>query len=333
MVLDTALSRRQLLRLGLGSGLAAALPGLLNSCGAKSPHQLLAVEGGFPQAWASKLPPAWKLKTSADPAAISQHPGALWSLSDGWAGALPRQQLQPFGLPEALAKLAPWAAPVSRLYGPEAGPVFAFPWAYSPWVLLLRSRPDLMARREEGWKLLLDASLKGKLVLPSSPRVAMALVGPSLAQVEGLRRQALAYDERDGLNLLLSGAAEALVTPLQRVVPLLRRDPRLAVVWPAAGAPLTWQLLLRPRGSSLPPQPWLDQLSEPALLEKLLLQGWVPPLPRPLLAKALRHFPGPVARLLLPSDQLLQRCWSLPPLNDQARLDLQTLWDAAAPPG
>ncbi|MCP9807844.1 twin-arginine translocation pathway signal [Cyanobium sp. HWJ4-Hawea] len=332
MGFDLALSRRQLLRLGLGAGVSAALPGLLAACGTKAPQRLLAAEGGFPQAWSRQLPQGWQLQGVADPGQIDQRPAALWSLSDGWAAAIPRQRLEPFALPGALADLAPWAAPVSRLYSPADGAVYGFPWAYSPWVLLLRSRPDLVARSQEGWDLLLDPSLKGKLVLPSSPRVAMALVGNSLARVEALRRQALAYDERDGLNLLLSGAAEAAVTPLQRVIPLLRRDPRLAVIWPASGAPLTWQLLLRPRGATLPPEAWLKQLGQAPLLEKLLLQGWVPPLPLPQLGQALLGFPAAVARLLLPSEQLLERCWSLPPLDAQARLDLQTMWDAAAPP-
>jgi hypothetical protein len=206
--------------------------------------------------------------------------------------------------------------------------------------LVLRNRPDLAQRRAEGWQLLLDPSLKGQLVLPSSPRVAMALLGDGLEPLMALRRQALAYDERHGLNLLLSGEAQALVTPLQRVIPLLRRDQRLEVVLPASGAPLTWQLLVRPApgvagpvtGSGAPlPAAWIQKLWDRSLLESLLLKGWVPPLPRAVLEPVLRGFPKPVAQLLLPSDGVLKRCWSLPPLAPEARLALQTLWDAAAP--
>ena len=229
---------------------------------------------------------------------------------------------------------------MSRLFAPEGSPALAFPWAFSPWVLVLRNRPDLAQRRAEGWQLLLDPSLKGQLVLPSSPRVAMALLGDGLEPLMALRRQALAYDERHGLNLLLSGEAQALVTPLQRVIPLLRRDQRLQVVLPASGAPLSWQLLVRPAagatglvtGSGAPlPAAWIQKLWDRSLLESLLLKGWVPPLPRAVLEPVLRGFPKPVAQLLLPSDGVLERCWSLPPLAPEARLALQTLWDAAAP--
>lgn len=331
MGFDAALSRRQLLRRGLQSAAALTLPAALVGCRPRAGQALVAVDGAFPQAWSQQLPSGWQARWLADPAAVTRADAALWSLSDGWATALAPQRLQPFGAGELLRRMAPWAAPVSRLFAAEGSPVLAFPWAVSPWVLVLRSRPDLVARQQEGWDLLLDPSLKGQLVLPSSPRVSMALVGERLARVEQLRAQALAYDERDGLNLLLSGDAQALVTPLQRVIPLLRRDPRLAVVLPESGAPLSWQLLLRPAGQQSPPTAWLERLWNPALLQSLLLKGWVPPLPRPVLEPVLRGFPAPIAALLLPADGLLQRCWSLPPLSAEARLGLQTLWDAAAP--
>ena len=335
MGFDAALSRRQLLKRGLQSAAALTLPGVLAGCRPGPSQVLAAVEGAFPQAWSQQLPAGWQARWLADPAAVTAMgtipEAALWSLADGWATALAPQRLQPFGAEALLGRLAPWAAPVSRLFGGESTPAVAFPWAVSPWVLVLRNRADLVARRQEGWELLLDPSLKGQVVLPSSPRVSMALVGPRLARVERLRAQALAYDERHGLNLLLSGDAQALVTPLQRVIPLLRRDPRLAVVLPESGAPLSWQLLLRPAGQPPPPAGWLQQLWSPTLLQSLMLKGWVPPLPRAVLEPVLRSFPAPMAALLLPSDGLLQRCWSLPPLQAQARLDLQTLWDAAAP--
>ena len=338
MGFDAALSRRQLLRRGLLSAAAFTLPAVAGGCRQRPGQFLAAVDGAFPQAWSQHLPSSWQARWLADPQAVTRSSSALWSLSDGWATAVPPKRLQPFGAAELLRRLAPWAAPVSRLFGPEGAPALAFPWAVSPWVLVLRDRADLVARSNQGWELLLDPSLKQQLVLPSSPRVSMALVGHRLARVEQLRGQALAYDDRNGLNLLLSGDAQALVTPLQRVIPLLRSDPRLAVVLPESGAPLSWQVLLRPAGQpSGPagqtplPTAWLERLWSPSLLQSLLLKGWVPPLPRAVLEPALREFPAPMAALLAPSDGLLQRCWSLPPLTPEARLELQTLWDAAAP--
>jgi hypothetical protein len=203
-------------------------------------------------------------------------------------------------------------------------------------VIALRSRPDLAARRQEGWQLLLDPSLRGRLVLPSSPRISLEIMGGDFERLERLRAQSLAYDDRDGLNLLLSGDAEAAVLPLQRLIPLLRRDQRLAVIWPDSGAPLSWQLLLRPATSkdlqpAPPPLEWLGAVLEQPLLEQLLARGWVPPLPQADLSPVARRFPAAIASLLLPGEALLQRCWSLPPLSVPQQLAQQNLWDAAAP--
>ncbi len=321
-----ALSRRQLLALGAGG--AALLAGCRSGAGPR----LLAVQGELPAAWLKALPAPWQLLACADPPALlaAREPAAaLVAVGDGWASTEPLQRWQPLGQPNLLARLAPFAQAPSRLFaGPEQAPL-AFPWAYSPWVIVLRSRPDLSGG---DWSLLLDPSLRGRLVLPSSPRICIALMGGDFERVQQLRRQALAHNDRQGLNLLLSGRAEAAVLPLRFVLPLLRRDPRLQVLWPASGAPLGWQLLLRPAGARQAlPADWLAACLEPPLLQTLLAGGWLPPLPPAQLAPLVARFPVALRALLAPDPALLARCWSLPPLAARERLALQTLWDAAAP--
>jgi hypothetical protein len=346
-----SLRRRQLLRLGLGSAGLLALPAALGGCSRRPTAELLHGPGALPAAWLQQLPRGWRARGLAEPAAIrarletesGEPPAALVALADGWATALPAQRWRPLEAPELLAALSDWAQPVARLFTAEGQPALAFPWSFSPWVLVLRSRPALAARSEEGWDLLLDPSLRGKLVLPSSPRVCVELMGRDYERIEALRRQPLAHDDRNALNLLLAGGAEAAVVPLRPLIPLLRRDPRLAVVLPAGGAPLSWQLLLRPAAagpagladgrSQLPPiEPWMARVLEPPLLGNLLLGGWVPPLPRPELEPLVARFPEPIASLLLPPEAVLARCWSLAPLTVPERLAMQTVWDAAAPP-
>lgn len=328
------LSRRQLLAQGAGLLPAALLAG----CSRGSGPRLLAVNGTLPKAWLASLPRPWSLQeveaTQPILAALSQgQPGTgLVQLSDGWASSLDRRQLQPFGAPELLRRLSADAAAVSRLYGSAEQEPVAFPWAVSPWVLVLRNRPDLLESARQNWDVLLDPRLKGELVLPSSPRISIALMQADPARLRRLRANALAYDEANGLNLLLRGKASAAVLPQQRLIPLLRQDPRLQVVLPRSGAPLSWQLLLRPaRSQSAPPLGWLQQLLAPPLLPRLLAAGWVPPLPRATLQASLQQLPPALATLLLPPEAVQQRCWSLPPLSPRQQLAWQTLWDAAAP--
>ena len=324
------LGRRTLLQLGAASAFT-----LLAGCERKD-SLLLGTRGDLPAVWSRQLPAPWRSELLEDPARVlaraSAPHTALLQLSDGWAGQLASGRLQPIGTPALLDRLTAEAAPLARLHGPPSAPALAFPWSYGPWVLVLRSRPDLTGRRDEGWDLLLDPSLTGRLVLPSSPRVAIALMGRDAGRLRRLRRAALAYDERDGLSLLLTGEAEAAVLPRQRVVGLLRRDPRLQVLLPDSGAPLSWNLLLRPAGPHPePPLEWLGAALEPPLLPALLAAGWVPPLPREQLQRALAGFPQATAALLLPPREVLDRCFSLPPLDPAERRELQGLWDGAAP--
>lgn len=284
-----------------------------------------------------------------------QEPGALLALGDGWAAQLDRRRLAPLqdsGLLELLGRLDPIAAPASRLFAPAPAPPCAFPWAFGTWLLLLRNRADLVARQGEGWALLLDPSLRRKLVLPSSPRLLIelalrqlglrsadpgALEDPRLpAQLRRLHAQALALDERDGLNLLLSGEAEAAVVASHRAIPLLQRDPRLEAFLPASGAPLNWQLLLRlqhpgaDQSSPIPwPLAWLRDGLSPPLLDRILAGGWVPPLPAAALQPVLQRWPARLRPLLLPPAAVLERCNSLPPFSAAEQQRWQRLWDTA----
>jgi hypothetical protein len=320
------LSRRAVLGLAAMTGV-----GLLAGC-QRRPSELLASRGDMASAWAAELPRAWSFKQLDDPQQVlaQRHKAELLQLSDGWAGSLDPAAQAPIANAALLARLDPAAQPVSRLFL-NGGPARAWPWSVSPWVLVLRNRPDLMRHAAEGWNLLLDPSLAGKLVLPSSPRVILALIGEDAGRLAQLRRAAMAYDEPNGLNLLLTAKAEAVVVPRQRVVPLLRRDPRLQVLL-SGGAPLSWNLLLRGgKPTPEPPLEWLAALLEPPLLPKLLRTGWVPPLPIAALERAATGLPDPLARLLAPPQEVWSRCFSLPPLTEEERRRLQRLWDASAP--
>jgi hypothetical protein len=343
MVDQQRLSRRQALRLAASAGLGLASLGL-GGCSARAPRpRLLASRGDLPSAWTGRLPKGWQVLLRDDPAAVldavaargdreARERPALFQLGDGWATRLQREALQPIGTAALLERLDPQARAVARLFATDAeAPTLAFPWAVNPWVLVLRNRPDLARRAPEGWALLLDPSLRGRLVLPSSPRLALDLVEEDPERLRQLRAQALAYDDRDGLSLLLRGYADAAVLPRQRVVPLLRRDPRLAVVLPEQGGPLSWNLLLSLAGAPAAPLEWLGEALEPPMLPSLLAAGWVPPLPQQTLENALAPFPTRLRTLLLPAATVRARWRDLPPMLPAERQRLQALWDGAAP--
>ncbi|MEB3266585.1 MAG: twin-arginine translocation pathway signal [Cyanobacteriota bacterium] len=334
------LPRRRLLRL---AG-AAAVVGLAGCRRSEAPT-LLAVRGELPAAWAKALPAPWRWRSLATARELLEAgpPANLLALGDGWASGEATSRWQPLagnapprtgsadGLAALIGQLDPRAAAVARLYRPEGSPLMAFPWAVAPWLLVLRGRSDLVRRQEEGWALLLDPSLRGRLVLPASPRVVVALADGDGDRLRQLRRQAMACNDRDALALLLNGDADAAVVPRQPVVPLLRRDPRLhALLLP--GAPLSWSVLLRPRNSMEPlPLQWLEQVLTAPLLPRLLAAGWVPPLPLRRLGPALSTMAPTLRQVLLPSPSLWRSCVNLPPLAAWERQRLEQLWQASDP--
>ncbi|MFM9047029.1 MAG: twin-arginine translocation pathway signal [Cyanobium sp.] len=331
------LSRRSLLGIGAYGSLALLQAGLLG-CSQRGPR-LAARRGDVPERWLRQLPREWLVRwlegpvqvQEASTSPLAERP-ALVQLGDGWASDLPRATWAPFDHGPIFSRLDARAASASRLFQDGDDKPLAYPWRSNPWVLVLRNRPDLAKQTSRGWDLLLDPSLTGKVVLPSSPRVVMALVQEDPQRLCRLRRQALAQDDRHALHLLLSGPAQAAVLPRPQVVPLLRRDPRLDVLLPAEGSPLAWSMLLRPAGvETSPPAAWLEAILQHPLLPRLLANGWVPPLPRSELASALKDFPPALAEVLLPPAPVAARCRDLPPLDPQDRRRLQALWNSTRP--
>jgi len=354
--LPCPVTRRDALKLAALTG-AALGAGALGGCGRQAPAGLLlSARGELPPTWLKALPDDWRARPMTSPASVleaaaqsTERSALLLALGDGWAQRLQPDQLQPIGAPALLNQLDDRAQVASRLFAPSGSPALAYPWAFGTWLLLLRNRADLWRRREQGWNLLLDPSLRGRLVLPSSPRLVIDLacrqlgLNPSSTsaaadprlpdQLRRLLGQAVALDEVDGLNLLLAGDAEAAVLPSHRVIPLLLSDPRLQALLPASGSPLWWQLLLRPIPPSAltadPPLPldWLRQGLELPLLDRLLAGGWVPPLPRARLKPALARWPERLRPLLLPPEAVLQHCTHLVAYSPSEQRRWQQLWD------
>ncbi len=294
------LTRRSLLTLLSGAGLLAACSG---------PKQRLGVQNGtLPRAWLQRLPAGWGVESITLGTALpkpGQGLGPL-ALTDGWATSQPASHWLPWPasaatellMPEAQA-LLPWGLPV----------------AMGPWLLVLRDRPDLWKTLGDkaSWQLLLHPSLRGQLLLPASQRVVLDIakrIGNQAEIMAQLRQQALGFNDVNALTLLLNGEAQAAVLPSRAVVPLLRSDSRLRAFLPIQGAPLWWNLLVRPASAAaIPPLEWLLAPRKSPLLDQLLRAGFTPPLKLPLLAAALSR--QPQAQLLRPPAELLEKCTTL----------------------
>ncbi len=329
-------SRRRLLQLLGGSGLV-----VLAGCrGSNSAPRLMAAAETLPKLWQSTLPEPWRLLPLKPEdaqvfwAAVTREQVDLVAVTDGWLSLCPEDQLQPVeagSLPTLLDEAA-------KRYLRSLGSIRAsqvLPVGVSPWVMLMRHGDALQsAAKPLNWNVLLDPALKGRVVLPASPRLVIDLAAriTEADALPRLRQQVLSFDDRQGMNWLLKDRARVVVLPLQRCITVLRRDPRLQAVLPESGAPLHWTLLVRPSQTREPiPRAWVEAAWEPPLQTRLLATGWRPPL-RDLELKPLGiDLPKRLRTLLLPPEQVWNRCWSLPPLTLQQQALMVDQWRASSP--
>ena len=332
---SSVLSRRHLLQLAGGAGLA-----LLAGCRRGGPvPRLVSAAETLPKAWRLTLPSPWTFSPldpeERDPfwTAVTRNQADLIALTDGWLQACPTDQLQPVmagGLP---GQLDATASQFLELLGPQRAER-VLPVGVSPWVMLFRNGMSWRAAAEQGWDVLLEPSLRGRVVLPASPRLVMDLSSHMEADdaLPRLRQQLLTLDDRQGLNWLLKDRARVVVVPLQRCMQLLRRDPRITAVIPASGAPLHWTLLVRPVGTREPlPRAWVESAWTSPLRGRLLAMGWRPAVQDLVDEASELLLPRRWQELLLPSAQVWSRCWSLPPLSPQEQGRLSERWAASTP--
>nr|YP_009530963.1 hypothetical protein PMNZ_731 [Paulinella micropora]AXY63652.1 hypothetical protein PMNZ_731 [Paulinella micropora] len=333
MINSALLSRRQLLKTGT-LGTFALLSGCEYSKLSRS--TLLYSRGSLPYQWLKLLPNDWRSDSMVNSSEVvnrilSSHPD-LVQVSDAWGQLLNPNDLAPLDTIPLFKELALFTEPITYIFKDDLLRKVALPIAFSPWLLVICNRPDLLARSSEGWHLLLDPTVRGRVVFPSSPRVlidiAQRLEG-GLETLPALRRSVLSFDRYYGLNLLLNGDAEISILPAREAIPLLQEHPHLKGLLPNQGTILTWDLLVRPLLSQKAlPIAWIQEAWKRPLLDHLIANGWVPPLPRARLQGALDKLklPPEWKELLYPEESLLNKCSSLLPLDINERKRLQDIW-------
>ena len=91
-------------------------------------------------------------------------------------------------------------------------------------------------------------------------------------------------------------------------------------------------MLARPENTQEPlPQQWVEQAWREPMRRRLLQDGWRAPLPTAVLEADRLKLPERWRSLVLPPDDLWNRCWSLPPLSPKQSVSLGERWRASAP--
>ncbi len=328
------LGRRSFLRLVACSGLLS-----LSGCSFATTGPTLGFPRGvLPIEFLHALPSQWRYQVFKNQSAIDFYKFQqirdvdLVAFADGWLTHAPHELFQNLGANKLLDSLNNQA--IDFLNG--LGPTFAskvFPIAMSPWVLIFRRGEEFLPRANESWDILLDPALKGEVILPNSPRLIMSLA-ERMSQDDSLRllrSQARSFDDKNGLNWLISGKAKVAVLPLQYCLSNLTRDPRLSIALPKKGCPLNWTLVLRPKESVEPfPSAWIQKSWRLPLLVNLLVMGIIPPLAYDELTEAIDLLPKQF-QFIFRKGKVFKNAWSLPPLSSIEEKVLEERWTRSTP--
>ncbi len=329
------LKRRKLLRLSF-----LASFGMLASCGIdKSKAVLMTSKETFPKEFLAALPSAWRYEFFKSQfygenfERFSLEDIDMLAIGDGWIHKFPFEKFKPIGAHELFSRME--GSVENFMYG--LGSDFSsrvFPIGFSPWVMVFRNGEPWLNQALEGWEVLLDNRLEKQIILPNSPRLIISLASkmrdPNALTI--LRKQAKTYDDRNGLNWILSNKASVAVLPLQRCMKSIRKDPRLKIVLPKAGSPLNWTLLLIPKSSrqSLPVK-WIKGVWDTPFLSKSLASGFIPPFAISKICKDNLNISRDFQSIVCGEESLWGKCWSLPILSDTQRILYREIWNKSAP--
>ena len=296
---------------------------------------LASIEGTLPVKLIRTLPPSWKYET-IDIKSISspfrdliKQQASVIAINDGWISSLPNQLIAPFPPIPIASTFDNQAKFFIDSFGQEYSNRI-LPIGVSPWVMLFRNGENWFKEAMLNWDVLLNSNLKGSIVLPNSPRLVMSLAKnmSDPFAFDKLRSNCTIYDDRNALNWLLAGKVKVAVLPLVRCWKSLISDPRLRAILPETGSPLSWTVLVRTRNDFQVPIliDWLEKSWNEPLVQYLLSKGWVPPLEHSKLEKYKNYIGDKYGSILIPSNSIWNKCWSLPPLDEREKINLEKLW-------
>ncbi len=324
--------RREFIKYGLISSLF-----LLSGCSTSQKKLALrGVSNTFPSEFVNSLSADWEFIPIKDIElkkfpynTTLQEKTDLLVLNDGWISDLPINSLQEIKADNIRNNFSKQTSSFLDGLG-EDYKKKVLPLAVSPWVILFRNEDSLSLKNKNSWEVIFSSSLTNKIVFPKSPYLLI-----SIAQEIGLvndfskiKSQAKAFDDRNALNWVVSGRANAAILPLSSCVDSLIEDPRLSILLPQEGSPLNWTVIASPSLSpNYFPTDWFNSLWGSTYLSRVIRKGFLPPTNLSDLRRKNINVPQKYQSIFLPEESVWNKCWSLPKLSFERKKDLALNWN------
>ena len=326
------LGRRDFIKYGLASSFF-----ILSGCSkSQEKYTIRGVSNSFPSEFTNCLSTTWEFFPieNIELENFSYYPSLkgktdLLVLDDGWISNLQFGSLKEIKATNIREKFSKQASSFLEGLG-EDYKNRIFPLAVSPWVILLRNEDSLSLKNKNSWEVIFSSSLTNQIIFPNSPYLMI-----SIAQKIGLindlskiKSQAKSFDDRNAVNWVVSGRANAALLPLSSCVDSLVKDPRLSVLLPQEGSPLNWTVLVSPSLSRESfPTDWFNLLWGPTYLSRVIRKGFLPPISFLNLRKENIHVSKRYQSIFLPDETVWDNCWSLPLLSFEDKKELALKWN------
>ena len=326
------LGRRDFIKYGLLSSLF-----ILSGC--STSQQKLTFRGipnSFPSEFIKSLSSDWEffpikdIELKEKPYSFTfQEKTDLLVFNDGWISDLPFVSLKEIKAINIRNQFSEQASSFLDGLGEDYKKKL-LPLAVSPWVILFRNEDSLALENKSSWKVVFSSSLKNQIVFPHSPYLLISIAQKIdlVNDLSKIKSQAKSYDDRNALNWVVSGRANAAVLPLSSCVNALVEDPRLSVLLPQEGSPLNWTVLASPSSSSEPfPSDWFNSLWGPTYSRRVIRKGFFPPTSLSDSRRQNMKIPQRYKSIFLPEERIWDKCWSLPVLSFEEKKDLTLIWN------
>ena len=324
--------RRDFIKYGLISSLF-----VLSGCSTSQQKLTLrGISNSFPSEFIDSLSKAWEFSPIEDielqriPYKSNlQKNTDLLILNDGWISNLPFSSLKEIKatfIRDSLSKQA-------RSFLDGLGEDYKnkiFPLAVSPWVILFRNEDSLALENKNSWEVIFSSRLTNQIVFPKSPYLLISIAEKIgfVNDFSKLKSQAKAFDDRNALNWVISGKANAAILPLSSCIDSLIKDPRLSVFLPQEGSPLNWTVLASPGLSPAPfPTDWFNSAWGPKNLKRVIRKGFLPPTNFSDLRGVNINVSQRYQSILIPEEIVWSKCWSLPLLSFEDKKVLAMNWN------
>ncbi len=331
MNIDT-FGRRDFIKYGLISSLF-----LLSGCSA--PQKKLSLRGipnSFPSEFVNLLSTDWEFSPIEDIETkkftyndtLSEKTDLL-ILNDGWISDLRINLLKEIKVEKIRRNFSKQTSLFLDGLGEEYKTKL-LPLAVSPWVILFRNEESLALKNKNSWEVIFSSSLANQIVFPNSPYLLISIAQKIdlVNKFSRIKSQAKTFDDRNALNWVVSGRANAAVLPLSRCVDSLIADPRLSVLLPQEGSPLNWTVLATPSLSQESfPTDWFDLLWGPTYLSRVIRKGFLPPINLNDFRGKNINVPKDYYSIFLPEESVWNKCWSLPSLSFEKKKELALDWN------